>query len=165
MSKGGKKSTSTTEPTFAPEVGPIFGRMLEFASGVATPIEDQRRRMLGAIGRGAWEGVSPILSPALAAARQAQARLSASMQEMPANVSAPIQEQLARQTQGIPQQLQQMSPEQLAMMIQQIIPAQYGGLFAPGSRTTAQGGGPSGLQTGMAAASTAATIAALGIAI
>jgi hypothetical protein len=164
VSKGGSKSTSKTEPLFPPEAGKIFGMERELLAQTILPMEQQRIRALGALGRGDFAGAQPILSPALAAARQAQARLGASMQEMPSNVAAPIQERLARQAQGIPQQLQAYAPEDLAAMVQALIGPQFGGLFAPGSKTTGRGGGPSSLQTGMSAASTAATIAALALA-
>jgi len=161
MSKGGSKSTSKSEPIWPAEVGPIFGRERELLAQTLLPMEQQRLQTLGALGRGDMGGAEAILSPALAAARQAQARLSATTQEMPAHVAAPIQEQFARQAQSIPQQLEAMAPEQLAAMVQALIGPQFGGLFQPGSQTTGRSPGPSSLQTGMSAASTAATIAAL----
>lgn len=165
MGKGGGEVKTETKPQYPPEVAPIFGRERELLSTFILPAESARIRSLSALEQGNWDQAGGILSPALSAARQAQARLSATTSELPSNVSAPLQEALAQQVRQIPGQLQAQAPDDLAKMVQALIGNQFGTLFAPGSRSQQTGGGPSGLQTGLAAAGTAATIAAAAAAI
>src|SRR5437870_10790231 len=103
MGKGGE-TTSTSEPKYSPELGPIFGRERELLSNIILPQEQQRIKSLGALGRGDFGQAGQILSPALSAARQSQSKLSASLAELPSNVAAPIEEQQARQVRQIPRQ-------------------------------------------------------------
>ena len=51
MGKGGE-TTSTSEPKYSPELGPIFGRERELLSNIILPQEQQRIKSLGALGRG-----------------------------------------------------------------------------------------------------------------
>ena len=151
---------SETKPQYPPEVAPIFGRERELLSSFILPAESARIRSLSALEQGNFDQAGGILSPALSAARQAQARLSATTQELPSTVSAPLQESLAQQARQIPRQLQAQAPDDLAQMVRSLIGPQFGSLFSPCSQARQTGGGPSGLQTGVSVAATAATIAA-----
>jgi hypothetical protein len=146
----GKDSSKEEEsrPTYSPEASQIFGRERELLSGFLLPAEGERLRSLSALSRGDYGGAQQILSPAFNAARQAQAKLSAGVADLPANVAAPIQETQARQVRQIPFQLQSTAPDELGEISKSLLDPRFASLLAPGAQGTSQSGG-SGLQTAL----------------
>jgi hypothetical protein len=152
-------------PTYSAEQQKILGMERNLFETIIQPAEASRISALQNLIGGNFEGASSILSPAMSAAKQGQARLKASMGDLPSNISAPIMEQAAWQTQGIPRRMQVAAPDELAKMTQQLMSPQFGELMKPGSQSSTSGGGSSGLERNLAIAGTVATVAAIGIAI
>ena len=160
-------TTTTGTPQYSPEQQALFAQERNLLQGTIMPAERERMDALQGLISGDWSKASPILSPALSAARQGQSRLKAATSDLPSWVSAPIMEQAAWEARGIPRRLQAMAPDELAKMSQQLVSPQFGSLMhGPiGQTSTTSGGGASKLQTGLAIGTTVATIAAAAVVI
>lgn len=143
-------ATSTTTPLFAPEASQVFGLEQSLLSQFLLPFEAQNILGLGSLSQGDLSRAPQLVGPAMSAGRQAQATFGAMSADLPANLRAPMQEGFANQVGQIPRQLETLAPSQLAPLVQDLIGRSYGGLFAPGSQTLSQTGGPSDVGQGLA---------------
>jgi hypothetical protein len=165
MSKDSPPVTSETKPQYPPQAAAIFGAEKDLLQNLLLPAEGRRISSLSALSRGDFGNAGQILSPAFNAARQAQAKLSAGVADLPANIAAPIQEAQAQQMRRLPYQLQAGAPEELSEIVKALIGPQFGSLLAPGSRSTQGGGGMSDFSKAGAGVGVAAALATIGVAI
>ena len=164
-SKSPPKQVTQGGPTYSPQQRQILSAHRNLFENIIQPEEDERIKALSSLIGGDFTGASSILSPAMSAAKQGQARLKASMEGLPRTFAAPVEEAAAWRMQGMPRRMQFAAPEELAKMTQQLMSPQFGSLMQPGSQQSTSGGGSSSFERNAAIAGTVATVAAIGVAI